>query len=118
MKISGISSSTSGYAKNIAPDGDSATAEANESKATKLAEQQNGQVAPQAPSTGKQPAKSNDLARLRMFANQHLSAGQIAQRLGKSVSNVMQEAAAAGISLSSGSSSGNSSYAKTGGTAI
>jgi hypothetical protein len=93
-----------------ASDGDSAAVEAKESTATKLAEQQNGGVAPKAApaSTGKSSAKSNDVARLRMLASQHMSASQIAAQLGKSVSAVMQEAAAAGINLSAGSSSAGS----------
>jgi hypothetical protein len=92
---------------NIASDGDSAAVEAKESKATKLAEQQNGGSAPKAASAtaGKSSSKSNDLARLRTYANQHMSASEIAQRLGKSISAVIQEAAAAGINLNTPSSS-------------
>ena len=105
MSISAIGSATSVPANNIASDGDSAAVEAKESKATKLAEQQNGGVAPKAApaSTGKSSSSSNDVARIRMLAGQHMSASQIATQLGKSVSTVMQEAAAAGINLSAGS---------------
>ncbi|MGA7493263.1 MAG: hypothetical protein WB930_08545 [Syntrophobacteraceae bacterium] len=107
MSISAIGSATSVPVNNIASDGDSAAVEAKESTATKLAEQQNGGVAPKAAqaSTGKSSSSSNDLARLRMLASQHMSASQIATQLGKSVSAVMQEAAAAGINLSAGSTS-------------
>jgi len=110
MSISAIGSATSVPVNNIASDGDSAAVEAKESKATKLAEQQNGGVAPKAApaSAGKSSSSSNDLARLRMLASQHMSASQIATQLGKSVSAVMQEAAAAGISLSAGSTSTSS----------
>jgi hypothetical protein len=105
MTISAISSATSVPVSTIAPDGDSAAAEAKESTAAKLAEQQNGGVAPKAApaSAGKSSSSSNDVARLRRLANQHMSASQIATQLGKSVSAVVQEAAAAGINLSSGS---------------
>ena len=110
MSISAIGSATSVPVNNIASDGDSAAVEAKESKATKLAEQQNGGVAPKAApaSAGKSSSSSNDLARLRMLASQHMSASQIATQLGKSVSAVMQEAAAAGINLSAGSTSTSS----------
>ena len=93
-----------------AADGDSAAVEAAESSATKAAEQANGGVAPKATpaSTGKSSSGSNDLARLRMLASQHMSASQIAQRLGKSVSAVIQEAAATGINLNAGSTSDSS----------
>jgi hypothetical protein len=77
-----------------------------------LAEQQNGGLAPKAApaSTGKSSSKSsNDLARIKMLASQHMSASQIASQLGKSVSAVIQEAAAAGINLSAGSTSASSS---------
>ncbi len=46
MSISAIGSATSVPVNNIASDGDSAAAEAKESNATKLAEQQNGDAAP------------------------------------------------------------------------
>lgn len=106
MNISAIGSATSVPVNNIASDGDSASVEAKESKAAKLAEQQNGGVAPKAapPSAGKSSSSSNDLTRLRMLASQHMSVSQIATRLGKSVSTVIQEAAAAGINLNAPSS--------------
>ncbi len=105
MSISTIGSATSVPVNNIASDGDSAAVEAKEPKAVKLAEQQNGGVAPKAApaSTGKSSSSNNDVARIRMLAGQHMSASQIATQLGKSVSTVVQEAAAAGINLSAGS---------------
>jgi hypothetical protein len=110
MSISAIGSATSVPVNHIASDGDSAAVETKESKATKLAEQQNGGVAPKAApaSTGKSSPSSNDVARLRALASQHMSASQIASQLGKSVSAVIQEAAAAGINLSAGSTSTSS----------
>ena len=110
MSISAIGSATSVPVNNIASDGDSAAVEAKESKATKLAEQQNGGVAPKAAPApaGKSSSSSNDLARLRMLASQHMSALQISHRLGIPVADVMEEAAAAGINLNAGST-GNSS---------
>ncbi|MGA7641771.1 MAG: hypothetical protein WBW56_06155, partial [Syntrophobacteraceae bacterium] len=62
MSISAIGSATSVPVNNIASDGDSAAVEAKESTATKLAEQQNGGVAPKAAqaSTGKSSSSSND----------------------------------------------------------
>lgn len=112
MSISGISSATSNYLKSAASDGDSAAVEAKESTTTKLAERLNGGTARKATSasTGQASSNTNDLARLRTYANQHMSASQIAQRLGKSLSAIMQEASAAGINLSAG----NSSTATTG----
>ncbi len=116
MSVSAIGSATSVPVNSIAPDGDSAAVEAKESTATKLAEQQHGGVAPKAApaSAGKPSSSSNDLARLRMLASQHMSAGQIASQLGKSVGAVMQEAAAAGINLSAGSTSTASGNQATG----
>jgi len=96
--------------QKTAPDGDSPAVESAESSATKSAEKANGSITPKAApaSTGKSSSSTNDLARLRVLASQHMSASQIAQQLGKSVSAVMQEAAAAGISLSAGSASTSS----------
>ncbi|MGA2026018.1 MAG: hypothetical protein ABSH17_02985 [Syntrophobacteraceae bacterium] len=111
MSISSISSvTTTPVSTQPASDGDSPAVEAAESNATKAAEQANGGSAPKtAPaSAGKSSSSSNDLARLRMLASQHMSASQIAQRLGKSVSAVIQEAAAAGINLSAASTSASS----------
>ena len=111
MSISPISSvTTTPVPAKPASDGDSAAVEAAESNATKSAELANGGSAPKAApaSAGKSSSSSNDLARIRMLASQHMSASQIATQLGKSVSAVMQEAAAAGINLSAGSTSGSS----------
>jgi len=107
MSISAVGSATSVPVNNTASTGGSAADEATESTATKLAEQRNGGNASKAASAtaGKSSSKSNDLAQLKMYANQHLSAGEIAQRLGKSVSTVIQEAAAAGVNLNTASSS-------------
>ncbi len=107
MSISAIGSATSVPVNNIASDGDTASVEAKESKAAKLAEQQNGGVTSKAASAtaGKSSSRSNGLVKLKMYASQHMSVNQIAQRLGKSVSAVMQEAAAAGINLNTSSSS-------------
>ena len=107
MGISAIGSATSVPVSKLASDGDSAAVEARESRTTKLAEQQNGGIAPKAASAsgGKKSSNTNDLVKLRMYANQHMSASQIAQRLGKSVPAVMQEAAAAGINLNTPSPS-------------
>ena len=44
----------------------------------------------------KTSSSTKNLAKLKMLASQHMSAGQIAEQLGISVSTVMQEAAAAG----------------------
>jgi glutamine synthetase type III len=74
-----------------------------------LTEQQNGGTAAK---TAQSTSQTNDLAKLKMYASQHMSASQIAQRLGKSVSAVMQEAAAAGITLDTGSTGSSSSAAK------
>lgn len=119
MSISGIGSATGPAMNRMASDGDSASIEAKETGAVKMAEQQNGGVAPKAaPAPAAKPASNtSDLARLRLYASRHMSAGQIATQLGKSVATVIQEAAAAGINLNSGSS-GNSSAAKTANPAI
>jgi hypothetical protein len=56
MSISGIDATTAvAPQRQIAPDGDSAAAEARESRATKLAEKQNGGIEPKA---------TNDAAKL------------------------------------------------------
>ena len=111
MSISSIRSvKTTPASAKLVPDGRSPAVEASESKATKAAKQANGSIAPKAvpASAGKSSSRTNDLAKLMMLAGQHMSALQIAHRLGKSVSEVMEEAAAAGISLNAGST-GNSS---------
>ena len=87
---------------------------------TQMAEQQNGGNAPKAASTA--PANSTDSAltggqssqtgqssqstttQIQTYANQGLTAAQIAQMLGMSVLTVEQDAQAAGISLSNGNS--------------
>ena len=119
MSISGIGSATGVSLNSIASDGDSAAVEAAESRAAKLAEQQNGGIAPKAApaSKGKASSSTNDLVRLRMYVSERMPVSQIAQRLGKSVSAVMQEAAAAGINLNAGST-GNSSTVTTGNPAV
>ncbi len=53
-------------------------------------------------------SSTSDLAEIRRLANQHLSANQIAERLGKSVSTIIQEAVAAGINLNTSSTNGSS----------
>jgi hypothetical protein len=107
MSISGIGSTTSVPVQKTAPDGDSPVIEAKESTAAKLAEQRNGGTAPKAApsSVGKTSSNNNDLVKLKMYMSEHMSISQIAQRLGKSVSAVMQEAAAAGINLNTATSS-------------
>ena len=116
MSISSISSATTTpVSTKTAPDGDSPAVEAAESKKTKAAEQANGGSAPKtAPTSGnKSSSSTKNLARLKMLAGQHMSAGQIAQQLGISVSTVMQEAAAAGINLNADSSSASSAATKS-----
>ena len=109
MGISAIGSATNVPVNTVASDGDSAAVEAKESKAVKLTEQQNGGIMPKAASAsasaGKKLSNTSDLVKLKMYANQHMSVSQIARRLGKSVSAVMQEAAVAGINLNTPSSS-------------
>ncbi len=116
MSISGIRSTTSVPVQTTAPDGDSAAVEAKESRATKLAEQQGGGAAPQkAPTSGaKLSSNTNDLVKLKMYASEHMSVSEIAQRLGKSVSAVAQEAAAAGINLNTASSNATTRNSATG----
>ena len=108
MNIAALNSATSHYLQNTAPDGDSAAVEAKESAKTKLTEQQNGGKSTP-PSGGTQSSSNNNLARIKMYANQHMPASEISQRLGISVSTVVQEASAAGINLNSGSSSTSTS---------
>ncbi len=111
MSISAIGSTTKVPVDQTSSGGVSAAVEASVSR------KQNGGSAPNtitAPaSTGKSSSSNSDLARLKMLANEHMTASAIAQQLGKSVSAVMQEAAAAGIKLSAGST-GNSPAASTG----
>ncbi len=111
MGISPISSVTSGpVSVQTSPDGDRPAVKAAGSKAAKVAEQANAGMAPKADtaSAGKSSSSTNDLANLMMLASQHMSALQIAHQLGKSVSVVMEEAAAAGIHLSAGSAGDSS----------
>jgi len=74
------------------------------------------------PTSGGMPPKqaassSNDLAKLKMLVNEHMSISQIATRLGKSVSAIRQEAAMAGLTISAGSTS-NSPAATTANPAV
>ena len=80
------------------------------SPTVEAAEQAKGGIAPKAApaSARKLSSNTNDLPKLIMFSSEHMSAFQIAHRLGKSVSDVMAEAAAAGINLSAGSTSTSS----------
>lgn len=55
-------------------------------------------------SSSSSSSSSSDLAKLRTYASDGMSVSEIAQKLGKSVSDVVLEAANAGISLNSGSS--------------
>lgn len=104
--ISGIGSATSTYVNKTASDGDSAAVEAKESAATKLSEKLNGG---QSKSTSaNQSSNSNNLSQLKMYASQHMTASQIAQKLGIPISTIVQEARTAGITLNNGSSSSNS----------
>lgn len=104
MGISGIGSAVSAQVNQTASDGDSATAAASGSGATKLAETQNGGTAA-GKTAAQSSSNSSDLAKLKRLANQNMSATAIAQQLGKSVSTIVQEAAAAGIKINSGNSS-------------
>ncbi len=107
MSITAISSSTS--AQTHQADGDSPAVEAAESGKTKAAEQANGGSKPQtAPASAaylssNASSSSSDTNKLRLLAAQHLPLATIAQRLGKSVSTILQEAAAAGICLNADS---------------
>ncbi len=56
-------------------------------------------------SQGPQTASDNLPAKIRMYANEHMTATQIAQRLGMSVTGVLQEASDAGIKLDTGNAS-------------
>ncbi len=104
--------------QTVAPPGGASREEARESPAEKAREQQSpAQSAvtarsPQRAGGGAAKASTSDQNRLRMLAGRHLTASQIAQQLGQSVSAVMSEAAAMGINLnaaaSGASSAGNS----------
>jgi DNA-binding NarL/FixJ family response regulator len=111
MSVTGVSSATSSSAyqattsasQKPASDGDSPAVEAAESKKTKAAEQANGGTAPKAAPPTAKKSSSSSLAKLKMLVAQHLSASQIAAQLGISVSTVMQQAAAAGLTIGSAS---------------
>ena len=103
MSISAISSTTGNYMQGTASDGDSAAVEAKESAATKLSEQLNGGKS-SSTSGGTQSSSNNNLVKIKMYANQHMPAAEIAQRLGMSVATVVQEASAAGVNLNSANS--------------
>jgi hypothetical protein len=113
MSITPVTNPASGnYAQQVqpvqkknAPDGDAPTVEAAESPATKASEAAHGGAAPKTvtPRTAAASSNTNNPSKLKMFANQHMTASQIAERLGISVSAVMKEAASAGIKLSTNS---------------
>ena len=55
-----------------------------------------------ASSTGSSSANAQELAKLKMLANEHLPVSEIALQLNMSVSAVTQQAAVAGINLNAG----------------
>ena len=99
--------------EKTAPDGDSATVRAAESDATKAAEStatkaaepaKVGNAPKAAPaSAAKSSSNANNLTKLRLLASEHLPIGAIAKQLGITVSDVMEEAEAAGVNLNAGS---------------
>jgi len=108
MSISSISSvKTTPASAKLAPDGDRPVVEAAKSKATRAAGQAKRGIAPKAAriSAGKSSSSTNDLAKLRRFVSEQMSAYQIALRLGEPIIVVMEEATAAGINLNAGSTS-------------
>jgi hypothetical protein len=116
MSISSIGSVTTTPASaKPGPDGNSSAGKAAGSKATKAAKQAKAGVSPKAaPISTEEPSSNNsDLTKLIMLAGQHMSALQIAHRLGIPVSVVRQEAASAGINLNAGSASASSTSTDT-----
>lgn len=103
MSISGIGAPITGYPNSPGSDGDSAAVEAQESAATQSAEKLNGNAASQTGSTSS--GQQSDVAKIRLYASQDMAVSDIAQRLGQSVSTVVQIAQAAGINLTTGNSS-------------
>lgn len=85
MGISGIGLGTNGgsaaddYLKSISSGRSSAAEEAKVSTSTRLAEQQKGGMAPKAAPTVGQSSNAGDITRIKAYANQHMSAAQIAQ---------------------------------------
>lgn len=111
MTISGVDSATSSYTQGTAPGGDSAAVEAKESTTTKMSEQLNGGKS--GSTSGSSKATNNQvLNQIKMYANQHMPANEIAQRLGISVSEVMQQASAAGINLNANTANASASTVK------
>jgi hypothetical protein len=103
--------------QKTAPDGDGAVesdatkvaesnaTEAAESNATEAAEPAKVGSAPKAApaSAAKSSSNADNLTKLRLLASEHLSIGEIAKQLGINVSDVMEEAEAAGVNLNAGS---------------
>ncbi len=91
--------------KRTTSDGNAPGTEAAQSTATKIAQNANVGVSPKTITAQavNRLSVANNLSKLKMLASQHLTAGQIAERLGISVSAVMKEAASAGLKLSTGS---------------
>jgi hypothetical protein len=111
MSISSISSVTTTPASaKPGSDGNIPAGKAAGSKATKATKQVKGGISPEAvpASAEKSSSSDDDLTKLIFLASQHLSALQIAYRLGIPVTVVRQEAASAGINLSAGSTSDSS----------
>ncbi|SPF44045.1 hypothetical protein SBDP1_480028 [Syntrophobacter sp. SbD1] len=63
---------------------------------------QNASAPKAASSAGNSSSKAQELAKLKMLANEHIPVSQIALQLNMSVSAVTQQAAAAGINLNAG----------------
>ena len=111
MSISSISSvAITPASAKPGPDENSPAGKAAGSKATKAAKEAKAGLSPEAASASaeKSSLSNNDLTKLIFLAGQHLSALQIAYRLGIPVTLVRQEAASAGINLSAGSISDSS----------
>jgi hypothetical protein len=76
-------------------------AEASKTRAAEKA--RSGSAHKHAPTPAKKASSSNDAGIIRQLVAQHVSFAAIAQRLGKPVSTILKEAAAAGINLNAGS---------------
>jgi hypothetical protein len=122
MSVSAVGSATNDYIQNTAANGSSAksdtsaangssaAANTSESAATKTLEQTNGGKTGST-SSSSQSSNSQVLNQIKMYANQHMSASEIAQRLGISISTVMQQAAAAGVNLNATAASSSAAAA-------
>ncbi len=116
MSVTAVNSTSNNYAYQTQPVQQTTASNGNSAAAVSTQTQATAAPKAAASSTGNASSSSNVVSQIRMYANEGMSASQIAQRLGQSVSTITQEASAAGVKINNGSS--GASTANTGNPAV